>query len=397
MTSIYLDHAATSPLRPAALEAMLPVLGAGYGNPSSAHAWGRRSRAALDEARASLAELLGARESEIVFTRGGTEADNVAVLGRWRAAEPGAVLVCSMVEHSAVARSMAAAADGGATLHHLPVDEQGVVRLEGLDELLAARPALVSVMWVNNETGVIQPIAELAQRCQSAGVVFHTDAVQALGKVNVRVDDVPVDLLSLSAHKIGGPRGTGALFIRKGTELSPLLHGGGQERGFRPGTEDVAGAMSFAAAAQAALAECSAEMNRLRTLRNHLEAGLMTLPGVRINGAGADRSPAISHFSFSDVPGELLIPALDRAGVAASSGSACASGARQPSRVLLAMGVEPPLAMQVARFSYGWSTTPEEVVDAARLISDMIERLRDLAGAGSVPASPALASSGAER
>lgn len=389
MTSTYLDHAATSPLRPAALEAMLPVLGAGYGNPSSAHAGGRRSRAALDDARGSIAELLGARDSEIVFTRGGTEADNLAVLGRWREAGQRSVLVCSAVEHSAVARSIAAAADAGATVHHLPVDEQGVAQLDGLDELLESRPALVSVMWVNNETGVVQPVAELSRRCRDAGVVFHTDAVQAFGKLDVRMDVVAAGLVSLSAHKIGGPRGVGALFVRSGTELSPLLYGGGQERGLRPGTEDVAGAFGFAAAAQAALAERAAEMTRLGTLRDTLEAELLKLPGVRANGAGADRSPAISNFSFSDVPGELLIPALDRAGVAASSGSACASGARQASRVLLAMGVEPRLAMQVARFSFGWSTTQQEVDSAASLIVDVVQRLRELAG------TPALASSGA--
>jgi cysteine desulfurase len=286
-TPVYLDYAATAPLRPEARRALLEVLDGAWGNPSSVHRWGRESRAILDDARARLARLIGASPAEIVFTRAGTEADNLAVLGRARTL-PGAPVVCSAVEHRAV---LAAVRESGARAVILPANEHGVVRLEALDEALAVGPAVVSVMWANNETGVVQPVAEIAERCAAAGVAFHSDAVPALGRLSVRATACRPAMLSFSAHKVGGPKGIGALYVRRGTRVAPMVHGGGQERGLRPGTEDVAGALAFAAAAEAAEAERETSMRRLARLRDRLEAGLRErVPAIQVNGAARSGS-----------------------------------------------------------------------------------------------------------
>jgi cysteine desulfurase len=372
-TPVYLDYAATAPLRPEARRALLEVLDGAWGNPSSVHRWGRESRALLDDARARLARLIGASPAEIVFTRAGTEADNLAVLGRARTL-PGAPVVCSAVEHRAV---LAAVREAGAPAMILPVDENGVVRMNALDEALAAGPAVVSVMWANNETGVVQPVGEIAERCAAAGVAFHSDAVPALGRLAVRADQVPAAMLSFSAHKVGGPKGIGALFVRRGTRLAPMVHGGGQERGLRPGTEDVAGALAFAAAAEAAEAERETSMQRLGTLRDRLEAGLRErVPGIQVNGAGAERLANVSNFSIPGADPEMLLVGLDLEGIAASSGSACSSGAVQPSHVLLAMGLSPEMAGPSVRFSLGWGTTEEEVERVLEVLPRVVERVR---------------------
>ena len=372
-TPVYLDYAATSPLRPEARAALLEALDGRWGNPSSVHRWGRESRALLDDARARLARVLGASPAEVVFTRGGTEADNLAVLGRARSV-PGAPVACSAVELRAV---LGAAHAAGTAVHILAVDADGLVRLEGLEAALATRPAVVSVMWANNETGVVQPVGEIAERCRSSGVAFHSDAVQALGKLPVRADQVPAALLSFSAHKVGGPKGIGALFVRRGTELSPLVHGGGQERGLRPGTEDVAGALAFAAAAEAAEAEREASMQRLAGLRDRLERGLRErVPGLRVNGAGVERLATVSNLSVPGADPEMLLVALDLEGIAASSGSACSSGAVTPSHVLLAMGLPPELAGPSVRFSLGWGTTDGEVERVLEVFARVAERVR---------------------
>ncbi|HEY0153535.1 MAG TPA: cysteine desulfurase family protein [Longimicrobium sp.] len=372
-TPVYLDYAATAPLRPEARRALLEVLDGAWGNPSSVHRWGRESRAILDDARARLARLIGAAPAEIVFTRAGTEADNLAVLGRART-HPGAPVVCSAVEHRAV---LAAVREAGAPTVILPVDEHGVVRLAALDEALAAGPAVVSVMWANNETGVVQPVAEIAERCAAAGVAFHSDAVPALGRLAVRADQVPAAMLSFSAHKVGGPKGIGALFVRRGTRLAPMVHGGGQERGLRPGTEDVAGALAFAAAAEAAEAERETSMLRLGALRDRLEAGLRErVPGIQVNGAGAERLANVSNLSVPGADPEMLLVGLDLEGIAASSGSACSSGAVQPSHVLLAMGIPPELAGPSVRFSLGWGTTEAEVERVLEVFPAVVERVR---------------------
>lgn len=372
-TPVYLDYAATAPLRPEARRALLEVLDGAWGNPSSVHRWGRESRALLDDARARLARLIGASPPEIVFTRAGTEADNLAVLGRARTL-PGAPVVCSAVEHKAV---LAAVREVGAPAVILPVDENGIVRLDALDEALAAGPAVVSVMWANNETGVVQPVGEIAERCAAAGVAFHSDAVPALGRLPVCADRVPAAMLSFSAHKVGGPKGIGALFVRRGTQLAPMVHGGGQERGLRPGTEDVAGALAFAAAAEVAEAEREMSMQRLGALRDRLEAGLRErVTGIQVNGAGAERLANVSNLSVPGADSEMLLVGLDLEGIAASSGSACSSGGVQPSHVLLAMGLSPELAGPSVRFSLGWGTTEAEVERVLEVFPRVVERVR---------------------
>ena len=376
---VYLDHAASAPPRPEVREAMLPYLGERFGNPSSIHAFGRALRAALEDARARLAAVLGASPGEIAFTHAGTEADNLAVIGRARA-ERGAAVACSAVEHKAVLYAAKAAAAEGAPLRIIPVDGDGVVRLDALREALIERPAIVSVMWTNNEVGVLQPVDEVARLCAEAGAVFHSDAVQALGKVPVRVDRVPVGLLSFSAHKLGGPKGIGALYVRRGTRLEPLLHGGGQERGLRPGTEDVAAAVGFAVAAEVAEAEREREMARLGALRDRLEAGLRErIPELVVNGAGAPRLATISNVSVPGADPEALLMSLDLEGIAASSGSACSSGAVEPSHVLTAMGIAPEAAGPSVRFSLGRTTTEADIARVLEVFPAIVERVRAFA------------------
>jgi len=377
---IYLDYAASAPLRPEAREAMLPYLEGRFGNPSSIHRYGREARAALEDARARLAAVIGADAREIVFTRAGTEADGVAILGRAREAR-GAPVAVSTIEHKAVLASAHAAREEGARLILLPVDVNGVVDLGAVDAALDERPAVVSVMWANNEVGTLQPVVEIGARCRAAGVVFHSDAVQALGKVTVRVDSTPVDLAAFSAHKVGGPKGIGALYVRRGTALRPLLFGGGQERGLRPGTEDVAGAVGFAAAAQAAEAQREGAMARVGALRDRLEAGLRArVPGLVVNAAGAPRLPVVSNVSIPGADPEALLVSLDLEGIAASSGSACSSGAVEPSHVLTAMGIPAEMAGPSVRFSLGWGTTDAEIDRVLHLFPAVVERVRALAG-----------------
>ncbi|NIP80735.1 MAG: aminotransferase class V-fold PLP-dependent enzyme, partial [Gemmatimonadetes bacterium] len=347
--TLYLDHAATTPLRPEAREAMAPFLDDRFGNPSSAHGTGRTARLALEEARERIAALLGADPVEILFTAGGTEADNLAVLGRWRADGGGVAL--SAVEHSAVRRSAARAGVEGAQVTTLAVDERGRLDPAALEEALHEPLSVVSVMWANNEVGTIQPVERVAELCRDRGVVFHTDAVQAVGHVPVSVRDVPCDLLALSAHKFGGPRGVGALYVRNGVALEPLIYGGGQERGFRGGTSNVAGAVGMAAALERAAGDRAREADRLGRLRDRLEARILdAVDGATVNGAGADRLPHVLSVSLRGIPSDVLLPALDLEGVAVSSGSACHSGATSPSHVLVAMGAEGDATI---RFSLG--------------------------------------------
>lgn len=370
-STLYLDHAATTPLRPEARAAMAPFLERGYGNSSSVHAMGRAARAALEEARERVAELLGAARSEIVFTGGGTEADNLAVLGRWRAVGQGVAV--SAIEHSAVRHAAAQAAREGAAVTTLAVDEDGRLDLGALEEALESPHGLVSVMWANNEVGSLQPVREIAERCRERGVAFHTDAVQAVGHRPVSVREVPCDLLALSAHKFGGPQGVGALYVRKGTALEPLVHGGGQEQGLRAGTSNVAGAVGLGEALARAVQAMEAETTRLGGLRDRLETTLLEgVPGAVVNG-GVDRLPHVLSLSVDGVPTDTLLPSLDMAGLAVSSGSACHSGASSPSPVLLAMGRR---SDAVVRFSLGWSTTAEEVDRAGALFVEVMDRLR---------------------
>jgi cysteine desulfurase len=289
-------------------------------------------------------------------------------------------VACSAIEHKAVLGSMRAVEADGARLIVLPVDGDGVVDVDALRPAFAGHPAVVSVMWANNETGALQPIEKIAEACDSNGACFHSDAVQALGKVPVRVDRVPVDLLSFSAHKLGGPRGAGALFVRRGTMLSPLLFGGGQERGLSPGTEDVASAVGFALAAELAERERETAMARLGALRDRLEAGLRAaVPGLVVNAAAAPRLPTVLNVSVPGADAEALLMALDLEGIAVSSGSACSSGAVDPSHVLTAMGLPPEMAGPSVRFSLGWTTSENDVERALAVFPAVAERIRAMA------------------
>lgn len=388
---IYLDHAATSPVRPEVRAAMEPYLADTFGNPSSVHAAGRAARGALEEARERVAAVLGAEPREVVFTGGGTEADNLAVVGRWRSAvaaaahRPGADaaplgVAVSAVEHSAVHGAAAQAAREGAALTVLAVDEQGRLDEGALAEALQEPLAVVSVMWANNEVGTLQPVRSVAERCHERGTAFHTDAVQAAGHVPVRVDEVPCDLLTISAHKFGGPKGVGALFVREGTTLEPMLRGGGHEHGLRPGTVNVAGAVGLAEALESASDSLAAEAERLRRLRDRLETRLTAeIEGLVVHGGLAERLPHILNVGLDGAPAEVLLPSLDLTGLAVSAGSACQSGSAAPSHVLTAMGAvrEGVRDDAAIRFSLGWTSTEAEIERAADRLVEVVHRLRN--------------------
>jgi cysteine desulfurase len=380
----YLDYAASAPLRPEALAAMLPFLEQPVANPSSQHAPGRAARGAVETAREQVAALVGAAPAQVVFTSGGTEADNLAVKGTVLARERGARhLVASAVEHHAVLDAAAsAAADLGGEFDLVPVDGTGRVDLGALEAALRpGRTALVAVMAANNEVGTGQPVADAAGLAHRAGAVLLCDAVQAAGVPGLDLDAVGADLVALAAHKLGGPTGVGALVVRQGLDLRPLVHGGGQERGLRSGTLPVAALAGFGAAAAVALAERAAHAPRLARLRARLLAGLRAAePALTINGDPADglgqgdpRSlPGLLSVRFPGRRAEDLLLLLDRAGIACSAGSACASGAVTASHVLLAMGRTPPEARETIRFSLGWGSTDADVDEAVAAVAQAL-------------------------
>lgn len=379
MEAIYLDHAATTPVRREVLEAMLPFYNERFGNPSSAHRFGREARAGLEAARERVAAVLGAKRSEIFFTSGGTESDNLAVLGRARVGleRNGAatVVACSAIEHKAVLASAAHAAHLGATLLLVGTDGEARVELEAVDEALAQKPVVLSIMWVNNEVGTIQPMEAIAERCAARGVVLHTDAVQAFGRVAVRARD-GISLLSLSGHKLGAPKGIGALYVREGVELAASQHGGGQERGVRPGTENIAAAIGFATAVELAHGERESEADRLSALRDRLRSALTTaVPGLVVNAGCAERVPHVLNVSVTGVDQDALLVSLDLEGIAVSTASACQSGAAEPSHVLVAMGKVMDGAATM-RVSLGRTTTAAEIDRAAAVIPEIIKRVR---------------------
>jgi cysteine desulfurase len=383
---VYLDHAATTPVRREVVEAMEPFFGPRFGNPSSVHRWGREARAALDEARERVARCLGAQPDEICFTSGGTEADNLAVLGPLRSqqAKGRSTIVSTPIEHKAVLATVHHAVHQGATERMLDVTSDGVVDLSSLDRVLDDAVAVCTVMWVNNEVGTIQPVPEIAERVKARGGVMHTDAVQAFGKVDFSLKNVPVDLLTISGHKIGAPQGAGAVFIRRGTKIDPMFHGGSQDRGRRPGTENVAAAVALARAAELAVEERETECARLKALRDQLEEGLLArIPDAVIHGRGAPRASHIVNISVPGTDSESLLMALDLAGVAASSGSACQSGSVTPSHVLSAMGVRPELSVAAVRMSLGALTTPEGIARVVELFPALIAKARRLSGMAS--------------
>lgn len=381
---IYLDHAATTPVREEVFEAMKPFFGLRFGNPSSTHRWGREARAALDEARERVATCLGARADEVCFTSGGTEGDNLAILGAWRHARASGrnAIVTTPIEHKAILGAVHQAAAEGAEERLLAVDPDGVVISESFAELVNDEVAVCSVMWVNNEIGTIQALPELSDRAKAAGAVMHTDAVQAFGKVHIDASRQSFDLLSVSGHKIGAPKGIGALFIRRGTQLQPLMHGGSQDRGRRPGTENVAYAVGLATAAELAIAEHEKEFSRLRDLRDRLQAAILErVPEAVIHARGAERAPHVLNLSVPGTDSESLLMGLDLRGIAASGGSACQSGSVTPSHVLLAIGVKPELASAAIRMSLGSLTNDECIDRVAQVFSDLVRKARQLTAA----------------
>jgi cysteine desulfurase len=381
---VYLDHAATTPVREEVFEAMKPFYGPRFGNPSSTHRWGREARAALDEARERVGRCLGARPDEICFTSGGTEADNLAILGAWRAlkAKGRKAVVTTPIEHKAILGAVHQAAHEGAEERFLTMSRDGVVDTSSITEIVDDDVAVCSMMWVNNEIGTIQPVPVLAARAKERGALVHTDAVQAFGKIPIDAQKQQFDFLTISGHKFGAPKGIGALFIRRGTHIEPLMHGGTQDRGRRPGTENVAAAVGLARAAELTLAECEAHCARLRKLRDRLEAGILArVPDAVIHGRGAERAPHITNVSVPGTDSESLLMALDLRGIAASGGSACQSGSVTPSHVLNAIGVRPEIASAAVRMSLGSLTTDECIDRVIEVFPALVAKARQLATA----------------
>lgn len=376
---IYLDHNATTPLDEEVREEMLRWMAEDKpSNPSSIHAFGREARSAIDKARASAARLIGARPDEIIFTGGGTEADNLAVLGVAAASfrKPRAI-VTTAIEHQAVLNPCRHVGDKGGSVTYLSVDCEGVFDPDEGVAHLCEDTSLVSVMLANNDTGVIQPVAALAEHSRGLGIPFHTDAIQAVGKIRVDVEELNVDLLSFSGHKIYGPQGVGALYVRKGTRLLPRTFGGRQERSLRPGTENVGAIAGFGKACELAKTRLAADAAHMENLRSSFEAAVLErIPGVTVNGRGADRLPNTSNLSFDGLSGEVLAVNLDLLGVAVSTGSACSSVNNDPSHVLIAMGRTRGQAGSSVRFSFGRKTTSEDVARSVDIITRVVESIR---------------------
>ena len=378
---IYFDHNATTPVHPSVADAMGAALREEFGNPSSVHYFGQRAKAAVDQARSAVAALLGADPSELVFTGGGTESDNFAIRGAAEALEraPRRHLVASAIEHEAVLNTLKALARHGWETALIPVGTTGIVSPDDLLRTLRDDTALVSVMHANNEIGTIQPIAELARIAHGRGALVHTDAVQSAGKIPIDVKALGVDLLSISAHKFYGPKGVGAIWIRRGLRILPILTGGKHERNRRAGTENVAGIVGMGVAAEIARAKMADEGVRVAALRDRLEAGIFrAVPGATVNGAKTPRVPNTTNISFDRVEAESLLIGLDLEGIAVSTGSACSSGTLEPSHVLKAMGFPPHRTQNSIRFSLGSSSTEADVDRVIAVLPGIVEKLRNL-------------------
>ncbi|HLI63817.1 MAG TPA: cysteine desulfurase family protein [Terriglobales bacterium] len=377
MQRVYFDNNATSPLLPEVFEAMRPYFGERFGNASSIHQQGQQARAAVERAREQVAALLNCRAAEVVFTSGGTEGDNLALFGL---AKPDDHIITSAIEHHAVLNSCHRLQEMGCTVTYLPVDGRGLIDPEDVRRALRPETKLISIMFANNETGVLQAVNEIGKIAAEADVYFHTDAVQAAGKVPVDVQQIACDLLTISAHKFHGPQGTGALFVRKGTLLQPLLYGGRHERSRRAGTENLPGIVGLGKAAEIALQGFSnGRVAQMEALRNRLEKLLLeSVEQTAVNGAGAPRTPNTANISFDCVEGEAMVIALDLKGLALSTGAACSSGAIEPSHVLTAMGLSAERARGSVRFSLGKQNTAEDVEFALELVREVVAKLREL-------------------
>lgn len=380
MRRIYLDHNATTPLRPEVLEAMLSYYKNVFGNASTIYSFGQEARKAVDDAREALACLIGAEPKEIVFTSGGTEADNFALKGVASALKgKGGHIVISSIEHHAVLFTCKYLEKMGKKITYLPVDKYGWLDPERVKEAITNQTILISIIHANNEIGTIEPIAEIGKIARTCGVYFHTDAVQTVGKIPINVNELGIDLLSLSAHKFYGPKGVGALYIRKGTKIHPLIHGGEQERKRRAGTENVPCIAGLGEAAKIASKEMKQEYSHVKELRDKLENKIKdNIDYIRLNGHRTERLPSTSNISFEFIEGESLILNLDLKGIAASTGSACASGSLEPSHVLLAIGVPPAIAQGSIRFSLGRDNQKEDIDYTVENLVEIVGRLREM-------------------
>jgi cysteine desulfurase len=380
MRRVYFDHNATTPVDPEVLSALLPFFSEEFGNASSIHSTGQRARAAVERARESVAALLGARAAEITFTSGGTESDNLAIFGTLAAAGGDKKhVITSRIEHSAVLNTCQALERQGVDVTYLSVSAEGLVDPSNVRRALRPETMLITIMHANNELGAVQPIEEIGRIAAEADVCFHTDAVQSAGKLPLDVEKLGVDLLSISGHKLHAPKGVGALYVRQGTRLKPILFGGHHERDRRPGTENVAGIVGLGKAAELARQRLARDSAQIAALRDRLEQGLLAaVPHARVNGSRSHRTPNTSNITFSYVEGEALVIALDLKGLACSTGAACSSGAVEPSHVLTAMGMSPEAARASLRFSLGHANTPDDVDFALSIIPAAIEHLREL-------------------
>jgi len=381
MRRVYLDNNATTPVLPEVMEAMRPYFGEHFGNASSIHHHGQDTRAAVERARESVAALLGGRASEVVFTSGGTEADNLAVFGL---ARPGDHVITSTIEHHAVLNACKHLAGKGCEITYVPVDGRGLVDPADVERAIRPNTKLITIMFANNETGVVQPVAEIGKIAAEADVYFHTDAVQAAGKTPVDVNQIGCDLLTISGHKLHGPQGVGALYIRKGTQLEAMLHGGSHERSRRAGTENVPGIVGLGKAAELARAgfqggdDVRMDDREMAAARNRLERELLEIEATGLNGESAPRLPNTSNIYFDGIDGESLVIALDLKGLAVSTGAACSSGAIEPSHVLTSMGLRADRAKASVRFSLGKQNTAEDIDFALDVIPETVARLREL-------------------
>ncbi len=380
MRKVYFDHSATTPVDPAVVEAMLPFLNEKFGNPSSIHSFGREAKVALEEAREMVADFCHARAADIYFTSGGTESDNMAIKGvAYEYKNKGRHIITSKIEHHAVLHTCEFLEKEGFEVSYVAPDQYGMIHPEAVMELIRNDTILISIMHANNEVGTINPIEQIGAIAQERSILFHTDAVQTFGKIPIDLSKLPVDLMSMSGHKIYGPKGIGVLYVRKGVKLVPLSHGGGHERNRRPGTENMPGIVGLAKAVELRKARMQSDNEYVARLRDRFHELITTsIPRVILNGHPEKRLAGHLNLSFQGIEGEALLLSLDLKGVAASSGSACTSGSIDPSHVLTAMGIKPEVSRSSIRFTLGRDNTEEDVDYAASILPEIVQRLRSM-------------------
>ncbi len=379
MKHIYADHAATTPVRKEVVEAMIPYFTEKFGNASSIHQFGKEAKDALERSRETIAKTIGAKPEEVIFTSGGTEADNMAIKEiAFMNREKGNHIITSSIEHHAISHTCEFLEKMGFKVTYLPVDKFGIVNPADVEKSITKQTILVTIMHANNEVGTIEPIAEIGKICRKKGIYFHTDAVQTYGKIPIDVNKMNIDLLSTSAHKLYGPKGVGFLYVRKGTKISQLIHGGGHEFDLRSGTENIPGIVGFAKAAEIAMKNMDKESKHEIKLRDRIIAEILEIPNTRLNGHPSLRLPGNAHFSFSGIEGESLILHLDMNGVAASTGSACSTKSLKPSHVLTAIGLSPVQAHGSLRLTLGKDNTDEDINHIIKSVKDIVENLRKI-------------------